>query len=292
VAKTIGAIVPYFGCKRMQANGIIEQLGEHQAYWEPFAGSLAVLLAKTPCRMEVVNDLNRGLVNLARVVQDDTYSVKLFDRLNRTVFCRELYHEASHYLQMEAAERADKTPRLQCWSMENDLGHAYHYFVVSWMGRNGLAGTEKEYDTGFCVRYTSNGGDPAVRFRNAVESIPNWWQRLRGVTILNEDAFDVIERVEDKQGTVIYADPPYFDKKGKYLHDFQPTATTPDCRLALRRFFKTRVVVSLLRPPVSSTSSTSTTGSSKVVKSHHEADGERQERRPGNPPRQKLAIGY
>jgi DNA adenine methylase len=248
VAKTIGAIVPYFGCKRMQANGIIEQLGEHQAYWEPFAGSLAVLLAKTPCRMEVVNDLNRGLVNLARVVQDDTYSVKLFDRLNRTVFCRELYHEASHYLQMEAAERADKTPRLQCWSMENDLGHAYHYFVVSWMGRNGLAGTEKEYDTGFCVRYTSNGGDPAVRFRNAVESIPNWWQRLRGVTILNEDAFDVIERVEDKQGTVIYADPPYFDKKGKYLHDF---AHVDHVRLslALRRFFKTRVVVSYYDHP-------------------------------------------
>lgn len=247
MSKPLLALVPYFGAKRMQAPGIIEQLGDHQAYWEPFCGSMAVLLAKEPCRMEVVNDLNRGLVNLARVVQDDTHSVKLFDRLNRTVFCEELYGQSSYWLQMQAAEE-DKTPRWQYTSMEKDLEAAYHYFVVSWMGRNGLAGTEKEYDTGFCVRYTSNGGDPAVRFRNAVESIPAWWHRLRGVTILNEDAFGVIERVEDKQGTVIYADPPYVSKGAKYLHDF----TRPEHAVLLhklKRFEKTRVVVSYYDEP-------------------------------------------
>jgi DNA adenine methylase len=245
VSKPLLALAPYFGAKRMQAPGIIEQLGDHQAYWEPFCGSLAVLLAKEPCRMEVVNDLNRGLVNLARVVQDDCLSYDLFSHLNRTVFCEELYKRSSTWL----TEYSQKQPVAFETGFRPWLDWAYHYFVVSWMGRNGLAGTEKEYDTGFCVRYTSNGGDPAVRFRNVVESIPTWWQRLRGVTILNEDAFDVIERIEDKQGTVQFVDPPYFDKKGKYLHDFQP-GDHARLSAALRRFEKTRVVVSYYEHPL------------------------------------------
>lgn len=240
--KPLLALAPYFGAKRMQAPGIIEQIGDHQAYWEPFCGSMAVLLAKEPCRMEVVNDLNKGLINLARVVQDDCLSGDLFNHLNRTAFCEDLYRRSVEWL--------GQSPELSAWL---DVGrpwldYAYHYFVVSWMGRNGLAGTEKEYDTGFCVRYTSNGGDPAVRFRNVVESIPAWWHRLRGVTILNEDAFGVIKRIEDKQGTVVYLDPPYFDKKGKYLHDFQP-GDHARLRQALDRFEKTRVVVSYYDHP-------------------------------------------
>lgn len=191
--------------------------------------------------MEVVNDLNRGLVNLARVVQDQFLSQDLFSWLSRTAFCEDLYLGSVAWLERspESYSKFGGRPWLE---------FAYHYFVVSWMGRNGLAGTEKEYDTGFCVRYTSNGGDPAVRFRNAVESIPAWWHRLRGVTILNEDAFGVIERVEDKQGTVIYADPPYVSKGAKYLHDF----TRPEHAVLLhklKRFEKTRVVVSYYDEP-------------------------------------------
>ncbi|MFN0195471.1 MAG: DNA adenine methylase, partial [Planctomycetaceae bacterium] len=43
---TIGAIVPWFGSKRNLAPRIVEVIGPHQAYWELFGGSLAVLLAK------------------------------------------------------------------------------------------------------------------------------------------------------------------------------------------------------------------------------------------------------
>jgi DNA adenine methylase len=261
VSKPLLALAPYFGAKRMQAPGIIEQLGDHQAYWEPFCGSMAVLLAKEPCRMEVVNDLNGALINLARVVQDQYSAEDLFNRLTRTSFCEDLYLGSVAYLEAYRRDVGDRpVPGLRIsgeW--------AYHYFVVSWMGRNGLAGTEKEYDTGFCVRYTSNGGDPAVRFRNAVESIPNWWQRLRGVTILNEDAFEVIKRIEDKQGTVIYADPPYVSKGAKYLHDFEKTDHAVLLH-RLSRFEKTRVVVSYYDEPMLTALYVSR-GFQKVVKS-------------------------
>ena len=54
----INAIVPWFGSKRYLAPRIVEQLGPHRAYWEPFCGSLAVLLAKPVASQETVCDLH------------------------------------------------------------------------------------------------------------------------------------------------------------------------------------------------------------------------------------------
>jgi DNA adenine methylase len=241
MSKPLLALAPYFGAKRMQAAGIIEALGDHKAYWEPFCGSLAVLLAKPKSSVEVVNDLNGALVNLARVVRCESSAVELFKRLTRTAFCEELYHNSRVWL-LDAGN-------LPVRSDISDVTWAYHYFVVSWMGRNGLVGTANEYKTGFCKRFTSNGGDPAVRFQAAVESIPTWWDRLRGATILRQDGIELIWRIEDKQGTVIYADPPYLDKGAKYLHDFEPEEHEK-LAAALRRFEKTRVVVSYYDRPL------------------------------------------
>jgi len=111
------------------------------------------------------------------------------------------------------------------------------------MGRNGLAGTTLELKSGFCVRYTSGGGDPAKRFREAVAAIPWWWERLRNCTVLRRDGIELCERFEDRPGSVVYADPPYLQKQATYTHDFDDAA---HARLAaaLCRFKATRVVVS------------------------------------------------
>lgn len=42
----IGAILPWFGAKRTMAKRIVEVIGDHNVYWEPFCGSLSVLLSK------------------------------------------------------------------------------------------------------------------------------------------------------------------------------------------------------------------------------------------------------
>jgi DNA adenine methylase len=96
--------------------------------------------------------------------------------------------------------------------------------------------------------------------------VPAWWERLRNVVILNRDAFDLLDKIEDKAGTVIYCDPPYFTKGASYVHDFD-TEDGPDAgslwgdrkarkvnhhRLlaeSLSRFRKTRVVVSYYDHP-------------------------------------------
>lgn len=230
----ITALAPWFGGKRTLAPRIIAELGPHSAYWEPFCGSMAVLLAKPPATMETVNDLHGDLINLARIIRDPVSGPKLYRRLRRVLMAKALHSDAAEVvsdepLQGDAVDRAE------------------NYFVASWMGRNGVAGS-KGYNFGYCTRYTKNGGHPATRFASAVSSIPAWRRRLRAVNILKDDAFDMLSRIEDAPGVVIYADPPYLEKGAKYVHDFD---SWDHHRLAtlLGRFQKTRVVVSYYEHP-------------------------------------------
>ncbi|RAP64139.1 D12 class N6 adenine-specific DNA methyltransferase family protein, partial [Candidatus Erwinia dacicola] len=42
---------------------------EHTCYVEPFCGGAALFFMKSPCKAEVLNDINGDIVNLYRVIQ-------------------------------------------------------------------------------------------------------------------------------------------------------------------------------------------------------------------------------
>ena len=66
------ALVPpfsYAGGKTTLAGRIVDLFPQHQ-HIEPFAGSLAVLLAKPPSRLETVNDLDGAIVALWKTLRD------------------------------------------------------------------------------------------------------------------------------------------------------------------------------------------------------------------------------
>ena len=60
----------YYGGKTILAPRIAALLPAHRHYVEPFAGSLAVLLAKPASRMETVNDLDQDLMTFWRVLRE------------------------------------------------------------------------------------------------------------------------------------------------------------------------------------------------------------------------------
>lgn len=235
-AGTITALVPYFGGKMTLAAEIVRQLGPHRAYWEPFCGSMAVLLAKPPSSMETVNDLYADLINLARVLQRRDQAKELLDLCRWTLF-----HEGLH----EQAKSDLEEP------LTPGVARAHAFLVASWFGRNGVTGTEA-YNNNFCVRFTVSGGSPAVRWAGVVRSIRAWSLRLSRVTILQRDAFGLLERIEDAPGTAIYCDPPYLEKGASYIHDFKANAAGglmfaddhDRLAVALGRFRMARVVVS------------------------------------------------
>lgn len=257
----ITAIAPWFGGKRTLAPRIVETLGKHAQFFEPFCGGLSIIFAKEPARQETVNDLHGDLINLARVLQNPDAAPRLYDRLSRTLVCDDLLAEADHRIQGNAAQDIPED------DLESRLDRAYWYFNVCWMARNGLAGT-RETNYQLAVRWTAGGGSPAIRFRNAVESIPAWHQRLRNIVILNRDAFDIIPRFEDAEHTAIYVDSPYVPQtrtglssggshSSQYMHDFDEANSgnrqlfaghhgDEHDRLAslLRAFSKARIVVS------------------------------------------------
>lgn len=229
----ITAIAPWFGSKRTLAPKIVAELGKHSAYWEPFCGAMSVLLAKPPASMETVNDLHGDLINLARVIQDDDCGPAFYRRLRRTWLHDDTYAESLEM--MRTLSEPDD-------GMHDDE-RAYWFFVKSWMERNGYAGTQGRGPGHFAVRYTKNGGHGATRVQRATDSIPAWRRRMRQVTILRRDGFDLLDRIEDARGVVIYIDPPYIEKNAKYVHDFE---LEDHHRLSrtVRRFQQTRVVIS------------------------------------------------
>lgn len=224
------------------APDIITELGPHKAYWEPFCGSMAVLLSKPKSPWEMVNDLNGDLVNLARVIASSRHK-ELFERLTRTLYVRALFDEAKSRME-DAVAVAESVDHVGTFELER----AYWYMVYSWMSRNGAAGTNG-YNITMATRYTSNGGSGGLRWRSAVESVMSWHERLQDVVIENKDGFDLLERIEhDKPGSVIYCDPPYLEKSSKYIHDFEKDDHRRLAEL-LKRFKRTRVVLSYYDAP-------------------------------------------
>jgi site-specific DNA-adenine methylase len=76
---TIKSPYPYFGSKQKVAPIIWQAFGEISNYVEPFAGSLAVLLANPNVpKIETINDINCFLINFWRAVSNDPDGVAKF----------------------------------------------------------------------------------------------------------------------------------------------------------------------------------------------------------------------
>ncbi len=234
----IKALAPWFGSKRNLAPTIVKLMGEHRVYWEPFCGSMAVLLAKPPCEMETVNDLHGDLINLAKVIQDKELGFQLYDKLSRTLYAEQLFREAKE--RWISGDGIYGAP---------DIDRAYDYFVASWMGINGFSGTKRN-NYQFALRWCVGGGQGATRWMNVVGSVPAWHKRIQNVVIINRDAFKILENIKDETGVAIYIDPPYFifDKGSKYTHDFEDENHV-ELRDLLDRFKKARVIVSYYDHP-------------------------------------------
>jgi DNA adenine methylase len=248
----VTALAPWFGGKRTMALDIVKEFGPHRSFWEVPCGSMAVTLAKEPSAHETVVDLHGDLITLAMVVASD-YAPTLYERLQRTLYADATFEAA----RLDFMGNNPTPPESPACVTAAHIIRAYNFFLVSWMGRNGVAGTER-INYQLAVRWTHGGGHGGVRFTNAVESLPFWHRRLRRVVILCRDMFDVLAKIDDAASTVIYCDPPYLlgtrgDGGGsRYEHDFSEE-TNPlfglvddHSRLAtaLRRFTRARVVLS------------------------------------------------
>jgi DNA adenine methylase len=198
----------YFGGKGYLAKRIIDLMPPHLHYVEPYAGGLAVLLARDPYDerlwlpphkgvSEVVNDVDLRLTNFWEVLADPDR----FERFRRIVEAIPLSQPG---WEKARAHRYGSDP----------VADAVAFFVFA---RQSRAGAMKSFTPTTRTRTRREMNDNVSGWLGAVEGLPDVHARLRRVKVKSMDGAKLIGK-EDTPDTFFYVDAPY-------VHD---TRTTRD----------------------------------------------------------------
>jgi len=196
MSKTTLNCFPYPGNKARHADWILEHIPEHECYVELFGGAAGVLFNKPRSKIEVYNDLNGDIPHFFRVLRDR--GDELQEWLENVPYSREVYNEwADDYY---AGERSD-----------DDVERAGRFYYL----RYASFGGKIENKSGFIVDRPTRWKSCSKSFRDKVNGLVDFKERLRGVCIECKTALDLID-VYDNPDTTFYADPPYDGTEGRY----------------------------------------------------------------------------
>jgi DNA adenine methylase len=191
------------GGKAFLAKRIIDLFPPHTHFCEPFFGGGAVLLNKDPEGIsEVVNDIDGGLTNFWRVLQD-----------------KHMFEEFSRIVEAMPLSRAEWNQSHYSIYQISLVNRAVNFFVNA---RQSRAGDQKAFTSLTRTRTRRGMNGNVSEWLGAVEGLAAVHARLKRVVIENLPALKVIRR-EDTPGTLIYADPPYLHEtrasKNLYRHE-------------------------------------------------------------------------
>jgi len=195
-------VLRYFGGKFRIAKWIVENLGDHRIYVEPFGGAASVLMKKPRSRVEVYNDIDDSVFSLFRVLSDQKKSKQLKIIVEATPYSRREF-ELAHVYHPDETEKARRL------------------IVRSFMGFGADSATNLESKTGFRSNSNKSNTSPAKDWINWPQYIPEFYERLKGVVIESKDAKEVM-KAQDSEQTVFYVDPPYSlqtRRGGRYKHE-------------------------------------------------------------------------
>lgn len=217
---TLTKPIKWHGGKTYLAPKIVALMPRHLHYVEPFGGGLSVLLERDPNDRrlwvsddgqrggvsEVVNDLNRDLMNFWVVLRHPAFFPQFVRLCEATPLSREVFDGATGNLGRRSG-------------VDDQVWRAWEFFVAA---RQSRAGTFKGF-TSLTRNRTRRGVNGNVsEWLGAVEGLAAVHARLRPVVMENMDAVELIGR-EDTPDTLFYLDPPYAHEtrvsKKAYAHE-------------------------------------------------------------------------
>lgn len=189
------SIFPYPGGKTYLAGWVVEYLPQHSCYVEAFAGSASVLLTKPESKVEVINDRDGDIIHFYRTFRDDPDELKAW--LERTPFSRQLHkkYADAYYAGLRPKDDIERAGR---WFYLRFTQFASKY--------NGISGFKASQHT-----------DTAGAYKNVVDDLERYAERLWGVVIENGDYAEIVDQYDGDE-TVFYFDPPYV-KEGDALYN-------------------------------------------------------------------------
>lgn len=193
---------PWFGGKSLLARRIADLLPPHRVYVEPFAGSAAVLFSKPRSHMEVVNDLDGGVVTFFRVLRDRPG--ELLERLHLTPHARGEYELCR-----------------DTWeAVEDDVERARRWYVT--ISQSFSSSSGRMHSNGWNGEYKGASHVPAPSaWVSNVRQLEGAAERFRGVQVEHRDWREVLEKYDGPEAC-FYLDPPYVlstRKSGGYRHE-------------------------------------------------------------------------
>jgi len=203
----------YYGGKTLLAERIGELLPDHGHYVEPFAGSLAVLLAKQPSRMETVNDLDGDLMCFWKVLRDRP-------------------EDLARVCALTPHSRAEHDAAYGVLSGLDDLERARRVWVRLTQGRAGTlrrTGWRHYVDAG-----TSSTSMPRYLAGYLERMLPAA-ERLADVSLECRPALELIAAYGRHRSVLLYVDPPYLGgiRDRNYRHEMTAQADHRELAAAL-----------------------------------------------------------
>lgn len=182
----------YVGGKSNLAKKIIKYFPKHQTYIEPFGGSAKVLLAKTPSKLEVYNDLDKGVAAIFICLNDDKLKDQLLEKIysNSVKPIRELFYYYRDY-------------KLDYDDVINRAFRKIYLLYFSYMSKQSTF-----------VGGRLKGNKPERISKSAFNNIIS--ELTERNLIIESIDFERLLKTYVRDKTVIYCDPPYFTKENHY----------------------------------------------------------------------------
>ena len=179
--------ITYYGGKQKLVSTILPLFPEHILYNEPFAGGAALLFAKEPSEVEILNDTNKELINFYKVIQQDFISLQ--KKINITLHSRRLHQDASVIY---------NNPHLF-----DDLERAWAVWVLASQSFASIIDGSWGYDKG------KNTTTKKI-INKGVQFTEEYAIRLQNVQLECADAIYIIKS-RDHAKAFHYCDPPYYN---------------------------------------------------------------------------------
>lgn len=188
--KKIRSPIDVIGSKQSLSSWIIEYFPEdynEMIYIEPYCGGASVFLNKLPSEEEVLNDKDRGIINIFKALRDEPHEV--VSRLKRTKFSEGSFKRAKKKVESE---------------VEDYVEGAIVEIIIRRMSHDGenFFQSSQQIKGQFKDEY---------EWQRMLEHLNLIKERLNNTHIFCNQALNVIQ-IWDSPNTLMYIDPPYLSK--------------------------------------------------------------------------------
>ena len=172
------------GGKSRLRNEIISRIPEHTCYVEPFFGAGWVYFGKNPSKVEVINDIDKELINMFKMIK--YHAPEIERQLEYEFSGRDVFEEYKHCT-VEYLTEIQRAVRF------------LYLISQSFASRGGVYGYG-----------TNTRPSPQIFYKGVLGEIK---ERLRNTYVENKAFEDIIQRY-DRVHSFFFCDPPYYETAG------------------------------------------------------------------------------